>query len=700
MIDRLAAVGRRWIRGLRDLLRSQVQVAVEWRPGPHRLALRVAVILGVEAIGLWAMGQALPGLRVRDWGTAIAAIGIIAALNAIIRPILLYLAISLTVLSFGLFTFLLNAALLLATAYLLPGLEVGGVGPALVAAVGLSLLNTLFTAVLAIDDEDSYFRNVVLRFARRSAGVTPTDRPGVVIIQIDGLALPVLRRAVQTGQMPHVGRWLRGGSHRLIGWDCGLPSQTSASQAGILHGTNHDIPAFRWYEKEAGRLRVSNHPEDAALIEERVSGPADLLRDGGSSIGNLVSGGAPHAVLMTSTLVELGSGIRRRSKDFYLFLVNPYAVTRLVVMMVREMLVELNEARRQRRRGVEPRVERGGAFPVLRAVACVALRDLAASLVMEEMYRGVPITFADLVGYDEIAHHAGPERLEALGSLEAIDRQIELLERAAVDAPRPYRFVILSDHGQSQGATFRQRYGMTLEAFVGSLVAGEPSVRAATESLEGWGHLNGFLSELVAGRGMTARAARRSLRHRMRGAVVELGPARHVPEPAELVVCASGNLGLIYLAARPGRLTLEEIAALHPGLVEGLVAHPGIGFALVRSGPEGALVLGRAGIRYLADDRVEGVDPLDRFDPGAADHLRRLDTFPHVGDIVVNSLYEPATEEVAAFEELVGSHGGLGGPQTRPFLLVPAGWAAGDGPIVGAPAVNAQLRRWIAALGA
>jgi len=93
---------------------------VEWRPGPHRLALRVAVILGVETIGLWAMGQALPGLRVRDWGTAIAAIGIIAALNAVIRPILLYLAISLTVLSFGLFTFLLNAALLLATARLQP----------------------------------------------------------------------------------------------------------------------------------------------------------------------------------------------------------------------------------------------------------------------------------------------------------------------------------------------------------------------------------------------------------------------------------------------------------------------------------------------------------------------------------------------------------------------------------------------------
>jgi hypothetical protein len=78
----------------------------------------------------------------------------------------------------------------------------------------------------------------------------------------------------------------------------------------------------------------------------------------------------------------------------------------------------------------------------------------------------------------------------------------------------------------------------------------------------------------------------------------------------------------------------------------------------------------------------------------AADHLRRLDGFANVGDLLLNSIYDPELEEVAAFEELVGSHGGMGGPQTRPFLLHPAELSVDEEPLVGAPAVHQQLQRW------
>jgi len=119
----------------------------------------------------------------------------------------------------------------------------------------------------------------------------------------------------------------------------------------------------------------------------------------------------------------------------------------------------------------------------------------------------------------------------------------------------------------------------------------------------------------------------------------------------------------------------------------------------VKTGALGSVAIGRAGVLRLADDRVDGEDPLALFGPRAADHLRRMDAFAHVGDLLINSSYDPELDEVAAFEELVGSHGGFGGPQTRPFVLAPATLPFDDEPLVGSPAVHRQLVRWADSLG-
>ena len=146
----------------------------------------------------------------------------------------------------------------------------------------------------------------------------------------------------------------------------------------------------------------------------------------------------------------------------------------------------------------------------------------------------------------------------------------------------------------------------------------------------------------------------------------------------------SGNLGLVYLMEEPRRLTLEEIEARHPALIPALREHPHVGFLLVSSAEHGPVVLGRSGIRYLRDDRVEGDDPLVDFSPTAAGHLRRTDGFAHVADIMVNSFYDPQLDEGCAFEELISFHGGMGGPQTRPFVLHPVTLPAPAEPLVGA----------------
>ena len=156
----------------------------------------------------------------------------------------------------------------------------------------------------------------------------------------------------------------------------------------------------------------------------------------------------------------------------------------------------------------------------------------------------------------------------------------------------------------------------------------------------------------------------------------------------------SGNLGLVYLLESPKRMTLEEIQERHPDLIAALRAHEHIGWLLVRSAEHGAIALGPNGTHRLEDGHVEGDDPLAAFSPTAPAHLLRTDGFPHVADIMVGSFYDADLDEGCAFEELICFHGGLGGPQTRPFLLYPPTLELPPGPILGAAAVHGVLRGW------
>jgi hypothetical protein len=170
-------------------------------------------------------------------------------------------------------------------------------------------------------------------------------------------------------------------------------------------------------------------------------------------------------------------------------------------------------------------------------------------------------------------------------------------------------------------------------------------------------------------------------------------------ELPEIAVMASGNLGLISFPREPGRVTLEQIEQRRPGLLDALRTHPGIGFVLVRSERDGSLALGANGQVLLDTGAVEGEDPLAPFGPLALEHVRRTDAFPACPDVVVNSTYWEDVDEVAAFEELVGSHGGLGGGQAHPFVLHPVALPWPAEPVVGAEAIHRLLCGWLARVG-
>jgi uncharacterized membrane protein YvlD (DUF360 family) len=658
------------------------------------IVVRGAVVLLVDALLLVLLAWLLPGFRLDGLGAAFMTAALVGVLNALVWPVLAWFALPLSVLTLGLGALALNAVLVAFAIDVVPGASVDGPGTSLVVTLGMAALTALLSALLAIDEDESWYRNVVRRQARRRGDRVETDVPGVIFLEIDGLAHDVLKRALRDGSAPVMARWLREGSHNLEGWETDWSSQTGACQAGLLHGDNHDMPAFRWWEKDTGKPIVTNHPHDAAELERRHSNGRGLLHEDGASRANILSGDAVHSMLTMSTVLS-----RRRpiGRDYSAYFAAPYAVAKTLTAVLAEIARERHAQAVQRRRDVQPRINRSRQYAVLRAFATVIQLDLQVAAVVGDMLAGRPVVYTTFLAYDEVAHHSGIERPDALTVLRKVDRQLARVEAAVADAPRPYRLVVLSDHGQSQGATFLQRYGVTLEDLVRSACESADEVHAdARRQDDAAAYLGASLTELGRDDTVAARGARRAAKR------LEADEGR--PEEAEdglpdMSVMASGNLGLISFPREPGRVTLERIEQLHPRLLPALRDHPGIAFVMVRSERDGTLAIAGDGVHHLDSGRIEGKDPLASFGPTAAQHLRRTDAFSHCPDGVVNSTFWEETGEVAAFEELVGSHGGMGGTQSHPFVLHPAELPWPNEPVVGAEQVHDIMRGWLAAVG-
>lgn len=248
----------------------------------------------------------------------------------------------------------------------------------------------------------------------------------------------VLEEATRKGLMPALARWL-GTTHRLTPWRTDWSSQTGASQLGILHGSNHDIPAFRWYEKESHEVMVCNRPSSAAELQRRAigyTGDGGLLTVDGASRGNLFSGGADELALVLSMAARRGRDNRSRS-GYFAYFSDPANAVRTALSFVAEVLREMGQSTRARLQKRRPRVGRGGLYPFVRAFATVVERDVVVAAVIGDMLAGRNAVYADLVAYDEVAHHSGPRGRDTEKVLQRLDRSLALIEKVAEHAPGP-----------------------------------------------------------------------------------------------------------------------------------------------------------------------------------------------------------------------------------------------------------------------
>lgn len=671
-----------------------------------RSIIRTLVIWVMQVIAILLMAWLFPsGIQVSSWVNAFIFIAIVGLLNAVLWPILTYVTLPLIAYTLGLFSLLLNGLIFWLGSHLVQGITFTSFWWAMAAAIGVTIITTIGSVLLTIDDDASFYRNALKRQARRARrdkAIKPY--PGVIFLEIDGLSERTLRRAIQEGFMPTLKSWLDRGSHKVIRWETDTSCQTGASQAGILLGSNKDMPAFRWVEKEKGnKITTSTGPFDAPILEEEHSNGNGLLARNGRSRSNLFSGNAEDTILTYSRITKRG-----RSRYLSSFFSSPYNFTRTFVLMTGEIIHEIRSRGEQVRKDIQPRNEehRKGKYPLLRAFATVFLRDVNTYTLLGDIFEGdadaVYVTYA---AYDEVAHHSGVEDTDALQSLTKIDTCFSRLEQAANESQRKYQFVVLADHGQVNGATFKQRYGMTLEKCIRNLLPQDLKTYSALETNGDWSHVSSTMTDVANKDEKVTGAVVRSLtKNQTVDGVVMIGDdlKRYqdeksgkvtTPDQAQMIVLASGNLGLVYFTEWEERMSYEQIEAAFPGMLEKLVQHEGIGFIMVRSEQKGALVIGGEGTYFLEDDHIEGENPLAVFHPNTPAHLRRTDSFKHVPDLLVNSFYDPQKNEAAAFEELIGSHGGLGGAQSFPFILYPAEWELEKlPPIIGAENVYRVLK--------
>jgi uncharacterized membrane protein YvlD (DUF360 family) len=666
-----------------------------------RAAIGVGRLIGiviVQAVVLWAVAKLLPGVSLAGVGAPIAVSVAMLVAMFVVWPLFMRFFFKLVIWTAGLVTILVNGIIVQVAASISPNLQVDNFGWAVLFSLISTIVLTALLGFISFEDAGT-FRRIVLRRQKRLIDERDEGKPGIIFIEIDGLAHDALKRAIRAGKASTMRKWIASGSHVLVPWETDFSSQTSASQAGILHGDNSEIPAFRWFDKEQGLVIVSSNLKVLGPFEKAHSNGNGLLAHGGTARASLLSGDADEVMLVASRVTE------EKAESYRSFFATPLNFTHTAMLLFWEMILETGAKWGEKISKREPRLDRHLKYTAIRAAMTVALRDLSLNGVVGDMLRGAPYCYVTLAGYDEVAHHSGLDRRETLTVLRKIDSRLKNVVNLAKIAPRDYHFVVLSDHGQTMGATFLQRYGYDLEELVRRSVSadttvGGPSTYAQTGAGAGvakgqsdWEHVSTI--DVAAKESGVSKGRIGGLLDR------RLHAGDPVPSSmTDLVVMASGNLGIISFTGPKHRVTLEEVERDHPGLIEKLVSHLGVGFVMVATAGNGTgpdtVIIGEQGRHYLSDDRVEGDDPLVVYGPNAARHARRTTAFSNCPDLLVVSSYWPETNENAAFEELIGNHGGLGGEQTRPFILYPAGWELSDPELIGAESVYRNLKHWTA----
>jgi len=554
-----------------------------------------------------------------------------------------------------------------------------------------------------------YYRVKYFPFHAERRARREEERRGFLVIQVDALAHDDLLTAMRQGYAPNLKKLIERNGWTLRRYPAGLPSATPAAQAAIFFGTKEGIPAFRWYEKQTGRVLVGSKVADVQVMRDRL--PADGVLRGGNGYVNIYDGGADRAIFTLAAqrpqpLLEKMGGARLA----LLLALHPYRALRIVVDSAWEYLREEWERLLGQIRGQYTYY--WWYLPFIHIGTNVVIRELQTIAVLLDIYTGVPSIYTTYNVYDEFAHHFGPGSRAAMSSVRGLDKRIGQIMRMLRRLPgRPYDVYILSDHGQTPAIPYRIEFGETLgDTIVAAarhgviVMAGVGDYTPADEEA-----MNFLISELEEisstsirpARNLGLRLGRWLRRHYNIFPLVAENVKRS--SNTRIVVTYSSSLAHVYWTDPKHPLTFDEIREDHDrrALYYFLVAHRGIGVVITRmlDGAHVETMRGRALVTPGGEIEVlEGEDPLRDYAETAVERraLAHLARQHNAGDMILFGAYDPHRDVCICFDDQVGAHGAMGGRQAWPFLMTAPGLIPDDHVINDPLDLHPLLRRYTA----
>lgn len=488
------------------------------------------------------------------------------------------------------------------------------------------------------------------RLLRLPVSTGSGTRPGLIMIQIDGLSQREFERAITRGELPFLHRLIKREHYQVHRQYSGLPASTPAFQGELFYGVKGVVPAFSFRDPDSRQIVRMYEPEAAARIERILmdSGNEPLLK-GGSAYADNFTGGADESHFCPSSL---GWGPTFRSANPFtlglMWLTNAYSFLRVGVLLLLELILAVVDFARGVNLG-HNFIEEIKFIPT-RVAICILLRELVVIGTKIDCARGLPIIHLNFLGYDEQAHRRGPHSLFAHWTLKGIDDSIARIWRAANRSMfRDYDVWIYSDHGQDNSPPYHQQHGCSIEESV-TTVFEKLDKKTRTIKKEGPGSIQTQRVSFLGGK-----------RFQQLFSVIGIGTEE--PNNKRVAVAALGPVGFVY---PPRTLSRDE----NDIVARELVGEAKVPVVITREGPNSLRAWTNEGEFNLPQQHAELFGKDHPFLDEVRDDLMSLCQHPSAGDFILLGWRKGVTPLTFAIEN--GSHAGLSPEETSAFALLPA----------------------------
>lgn len=474
-----------------------------------------------------------------------------------------------------------------------------------------------------------------------------SDRPGLLLLQIDGLSRTQFERAVAEGRLPRLRRLVGRGEHRLTTFYSGCPSTTPAVQAEVMFGERSAVPAFQYFDRASGKVVRMFDADTARMVGQDLVGRHDPLLRGGSSYSNIYAGGASEARFCAETLDRDQQRLAARPwRVAATALLYTFTILKVLVLAIAEGVLALGDVVRGVIAGERFWVEL--KFISSRIAVTTVLREYLRVILKLAIEEGSPVIYANFLGYDEQAHRRGPASWFARWTLKGIDSVVgNVIDAAQRSTRRDYKIVVFSDHGQAASQPYERLTGRTIQTAVEECLAATPLAGVGVQ----------MLNPRRRSEDLNIRA-RSLLQRRYKSPEsrdAENGPHRSVE------VTALGPLGHIYLPVTPPDDERKRLAKC-------LVEQAAVPLTLMRDAAGTTWAFNRAGRWNLAKEPQDVLGADHAFLADATTDLIALCAHRNAGDVVICG-YQPGNTLVTFVEEN-GSHGGVAYEEMRGFAVV------------------------------